>query len=216
MDKHSYNEHICNNMRYRREHGVCGHNDAGHGMCGHNDTGHGMCSHNETGYGVCGNNYACNDMHCSKYDWHGNTMPPVYDDKYYYDRCDLKCKNEHGDVFVTNVGKSAIKNTKFKKSYWTGKYLQMTLVSLDCGEDIGVECHDDADEYIRVERGNGVITTGNSRDCMWNKKRLCEGDSVFIPAGTWHNITNCGRGTLKISSIYAPPHHPKCTVEKHK
>ncbi len=214
MDKHSYNEHICNNMRYRREHGVCGHNDVGHGVCGHNDAGHGLCGHNDTGHGVYGYNYAQNDR---RYDCQGNTMPPVYDDKYYYDRCDLRCKNEHGgEVFVTSVGKAAIKNTDFRKSYWTGRYLQMTLMSLGCGEDIGVECHDDTDQYIRVERGNGLITTGNSRDCMWNKKRLCEGDSVFIPAGTWHNITNRGRGTLKISSIYAPPHHPKCTVEKHK
>jgi hypothetical protein len=67
MDKHSYNEHICNNMRYRREHGLCGHNDVGHGVCGHNDVGYGICGNDN-------NNYAQNDR---RYDCQGNTMPPV-------------------------------------------------------------------------------------------------------------------------------------------
>ena len=187
MDKHSYNEHINNNMRYCRGRTTEDSVELNGGA---------IIPRNENSE---------------------NIAPPTTDDKHFCEHCDCKCKNEHGgEVFVTNVTRAAFKNENFRESYWTGKYLQMTLMSLDYDEDIGVECHADTDQYIRIERGYALITTGYSHDCMWNKKRLCEGESVFIPAGTWHNIENCGRGKLKLSSIYAPPHHPRCTIEKYK
>ncbi len=135
----------------------------------------------------------------------------------YCDGCHSKCENEHGgEVYVLNVEKVANKNRSFRESVWTGKYLQMTLMSIPCGDDIGVEIHEDTDQYIRVERGYAMVLTGCERNCHKNKKKLCAGDAVFIPAGTWHNVVNVGRCDLKLSSVYAPPHHPRCTVEKYK
>ena len=128
-----------------------------------------------------------------------------------------KCKNEHGgEVFVTNMGKMTYRNINFRESVWTGKYLQMTLMSIPCRSEIGVELHSDTDQYIRVEHGIALALTGNNKDALCNKYKLNTGEAIFIPAGVWHNIINIGRRSLKISSVYAPPHHPKCTVEKTK
>ena len=131
--------------------------------------------------------------------------------------CENKCKNEHGkEVYSANIGRIACKNQNFRESVWTGKYLQMTLMSISCGEDIGVEVHCDTDQYIRVEQGMAIALTGNSANNLCNRHKLNTGDAIFIPAGTWHNIINASRRTLKLSSVYAPPHHPKCTIEKNK
>lgn len=131
--------------------------------------------------------------------------------------CDNRCKNEHGDeVYSLNVGRTACKNQNFRESYWTGRFLQMTLMSIPCGDDIGVEMHCDTDQYIRVEQGMAIALIGHSADNCCHKHKLNVGDAIFIPAGTWHNIVNASRHPLKISSIYAPPHHPKCTVERRK
>ena len=131
--------------------------------------------------------------------------------------CELRCKNEHGgEVFVANIGKMAWQNNNFRESIWTGKYLQTTLMSIERGKDIGVELHSDTDQYIRVEYGMAMAFTGNCENHLDDKHRLCAGDAIYIPAGTWHNIVNIGRCALKLSSVYAPPHHPKCTVEKNK
>ena len=133
------------------------------------------------------------------------------------ENCEAKCKNEHGgEVFVTNVGKMAYRNENFRESIWTGRYLQATLMSIPVGSDIGVEIHADTDQYIRVEHGNAWAVFGDHKDSLDRKYKLCMGDAVFVPAGTWHNIINVGRCPLKLSSVYAPPHHPKCTVEKTK
>ena len=133
------------------------------------------------------------------------------------DHCENRCKNEHGGVvYVLNVGKSAYRNNNFRESIWTGNYLQTTLMSIPVGEDIGVELHKDTDQYIRVEYGSAMVMTGKCENNLCNKQRLYQNDAVFIPAGTWHNIVNIGRCPLKLSSVYAPPHHPRCTVEKNK
>lgn len=131
--------------------------------------------------------------------------------------CETKCKNEHGgEVYCANIGNITFKNRNYRESIWTGRYLQMTVMSIPCGNDIGVEIHSDTDQYIRVEHGCAMALTGYSKDMLGNKYRLNMGDAIFIPAGTWHNIVNVGRRDLKLSSVYAPPHHPRCTVEKNK
>lgn len=133
------------------------------------------------------------------------------------DKCDNKCKNEHGgEVYIVNVGKIASRNHNFRESIWTGKYLQTTIMSIPKGKDIGVELHEDTDQYITVEHGFAIALTGEKENCLDKKDYLGQGDSIFIPAGVWHNIVNMGRCALKLSSVYAPPHHPKCTVEEDK
>ena len=133
----------------------------------------------------------------------------------YCDICNNKCENEHGgEVYYLNVEKSANKNHNYRESVWTGKYLQMTLMSIPYSQSIGVECHKDTEQYIRIEHGYALLMTGDDEKCLNNMQKLYRGDAVFVPAGVWHDIVNVGRCSLKISSVYAPPHHPRCTVEK--
>jgi mannose-6-phosphate isomerase-like protein (cupin superfamily) len=88
----------------------------------------------------------------------------------------------------------------------------MTLMSiLPCGE-IGIEIHKKTDQFIRIEQGRAEVRMGEYPDCLDIQKIIGKGDAIFIPAGTWHNIINIGRMPLKLSSIYAPPNHPKGTV----
>lgn len=105
-----------------------------------------------------------------------------------------------------------MENQTFRTAVWTGGYLQMTLMCIPpCGE-IGLEIHEDTDQFIRVERGKAVVKMGKYRTHLDFMQSICTGDGVFVPAGTWHNIVNVGGAPLRLSSIYAPPHHPKGTV----
>lgn len=71
----------------------------------------------------------------------------------------------------------------------------------------------DMDQLIRVEKGNAMVMTGNCPHNLNCEQRMCKGDAVFVPARTWHNIKNTGKCPLRLSTIYAPPHHPFGTVE---
>jgi mannose-6-phosphate isomerase-like protein (cupin superfamily) len=116
--------------------------------------------------------------------------------------------------YVTNVEQMAVQNQNFRTTIWTGCYLQMTLMSIPPRGDIGIEVHNEIDQVIRVEQGNAVVQMG---DCQCNldfQQNLRRGEVAFVPAGTWHNVINVGRGPLKVSSIYAPPNHKKGTVHR--
>jgi mannose-6-phosphate isomerase-like protein (cupin superfamily) len=118
------------------------------------------------------------------------------------------------DPYVANVAYMAAQNPNFRTALWTGAHLQMTLMSIPpCGE-IGLEIHDDTDQLIRIEQGTAVVKMGACREHPDIAQRLTAGDTVFVPAGTWHNVKNTGRFPLKVSSVYAPPHHPHGTVQK--
>lgn len=117
---------------------------------------------------------------------------------------------------VTNMEQSTIQNRNFRTAIWTGTHLQMTLMHIPpCGE-IGLEIHPDTDQVIRIEHGNAVVKMGKCKNEFDFQKKVCRGDAIFVPAGTWHNIINIGRTPLKVSSIYAPPHHPKGTIHHTK
>jgi mannose-6-phosphate isomerase-like protein (cupin superfamily) len=122
---------------------------------------------------------------------------------------------DHGpNPYVVNVEQAASENQNFRAAIWTGNYLQMTLMSIPKGGEIGLENHPDTDQFIRVERGSAVVKMGKCKERTDFQKRMCCGDGVFVPAGTWHNIMNTGRMELKVSSIYAPPHHPRGTLQR--
>lgn len=120
------------------------------------------------------------------------------------------------EPLVINIDKAAGCNANFRTALWTGEYFQVTLMSIPVGGDIGLEMHDDTDQFLRIEQGFGIVRFGKSKCDVKDIQRVNCHDAVIVPAGTWHNIVNCGNVPLKLYSIYAPPHHPFGTVHKTK
>lgn len=127
------------------------------------------------------------------------------------------CETDHGPKpFVSNILCAAQRNQNFRTAFWTGCHLQMTLMCIPpCGE-IGLEMHPDTDQYFRIEEGQALILMGDCKDKCAFQCRVSKGDAIFVPSGTWHNICNTGKCPLKLSSIYAPPQHPRGTIHHTK
>jgi len=124
---------------------------------------------------------------------------------------------DHGpNPYVFNIEQETLQNKNFRIVIWTGTYMQLTLMSINPGEDIGLEMHPDVDQFVRIEQGRGVIMMGNSIDNLDFQQMVSKNYAIIIPAGIWHNLTNIGRMPLKLYSIYAPPEHPFGTVHKTK
>ncbi|WP_244445049.1 cupin domain-containing protein [Oceanobacillus jeddahense] len=121
-----------------------------------------------------------------------------------------------GNPFVIDIENAAEANTNYRIALWTGDHLQVTLMSIPVGEDIGLEVHPDTDQFIRIEEGNGTVQMGNRQDNLTIRQQVEEDSAIMVPAGTWHNITNTGDEDLKLYTVYAPPHHPFGTVEATK
>lgn len=121
-----------------------------------------------------------------------------------------------GQPFIVNIDQSAKANTNFRTALWTGEHLQLTLMSIPVGSDIGVEKHLNLDQFLRIEDGCAIVMMGNNEHELDYRKRVNSDYAIFVPAGTWHNIINTGNRPLKIYSIYAPPQHPFGTVHKTK
>lgn len=119
-----------------------------------------------------------------------------------------------GQPWVVDIEKLTVKNGNFRTTHWTGKNLQMTVMSIKPKGEIGLEKHDTGDQFIRVEQGKARVVMGPSRDRMTFDKRVSDDWAIFIPAGVWHNIINVGDKPLKVYVIYAPPEHPAGTVHK--
>jgi mannose-6-phosphate isomerase-like protein (cupin superfamily) len=117
--------------------------------------------------------------------------------------------------FVTNIESVTLENTNYRTALWTGKYIQVTLMAIQPGHDIGLEKHDDRDQFIRVEEGVATVRMGPS-ELELDSWQANEDDAIFVPAGTWHDLVNNGDITLKLYSIYGPPEHPHGTVHETK
>ena len=117
---------------------------------------------------------------------------------------------------VINIEEETEKNRSFRKALWTGKHLQLTVMCLKPGEDVGLEMHPDIDQFIRIEDGQGIVRMGESADNLNMERVVYEDYAIFIPAGTWHNLINIGNVPLKLYSIYSPPSHPHSTLQQTK
>ncbi len=117
---------------------------------------------------------------------------------------------------VVNIEKVTKENDTFRTALWTGKHMQLTLMSINVGDDIGLEIHPNVDQFIRIEQGNGLVKMGTDKNNLSFQRRVNSSNAILIPAGTWHNIINEGNIPLKVYSIYAPPQHPHGTVHKTK
>lgn len=116
--------------------------------------------------------------------------------------------------FVTNIEEATEQNKNYRTALWTGQNLQLTLMSIEVGEDIGLEVHSDRDQFLRIEQGKGLVQMGASKDNLDFEEKAEKDYGVFVPAGKWHNITNTGDKPLKLYSIYAPVQHPFGTVHE--
>ena len=113
--------------------------------------------------------------------------------------------------YHTDIEKKSLENEYFREVLFTGPHSQLVVMSLKPGEDIGLETHDDTDQFIRVEAGKGkAVLDGKEYE-------LEDGSAVVIPAGTEHNIINTSTtDSLKLYTIYSPPEHPDGTIHKTK
>ena len=121
-----------------------------------------------------------------------------------------------GKPIALNIDKMAKTNQYFRTALWSGEYLQVTLMSIPVGTDIGAEMHPNLDQFLRIEDGCALVMTGKRKSELCYHKKVDNNYAIFVPAGTWHNIINTGNRPLKIYSIYAPPQHPFGTVHRAK
>ncbi|PID20892.1 cupin [Sporosarcina sp. P3] len=128
-----------------------------------------------------------------------------------------RSQTDYGPMpFTINIEEATKRNQTFRTALWTGDHLQLTLMSIAPGEDIGLEIHPHVDQFIRLEEGQGVVQMGNTKDQVHFERQVQADDSIIIPAGVWHNITNTGTVPIKLYSIYAPPNHPYGTIHETK
>ncbi|WP_106638734.1 cupin domain-containing protein [Allosphingosinicella vermicomposti] len=112
--------------------------------------------------------------------------------------------------YCNDIEKVTLENEDFRRVLYTGKHLQLVLMTLKPGEEIGEEVHEDRDQFFRIEEGSGEIRI----DGVANK---VEDDfAVIVPAGAKHNVVNTGDGPLKLYTLYGPPEHRDGTVHKDK
>ena len=110
--------------------------------------------------------------------------------------------------YVDDIEKVTLANTDFRHVLYTGANLQLVLMTLQPGEEIGEETHDDRDQFFRIEEGQGEILSDGRRHPV-------EDDfAVIVPAGARHNVVNSGSVPLKLYTIYGPPEHRDGVVHR--
>ncbi len=119
------------------------------------------------------------------------------------------------DPLVVNIVNVVIDNDYFRSTLWTGNNLQVTVMNIEAGDDIGAEIHEE-DQFIKIESGRATVFIGRSAEDFYYQRLIDKDFAVIIPAGTWHNIKNTGDVPLKLYSVYAPPHHEKGTIHTTK
>jgi mannose-6-phosphate isomerase-like protein (cupin superfamily) len=102
---------------------------------------------------------------------------------------------------------ATVENTDYRAVAWSGKYLQLTLMSIQPGDDIGLEAHPETDQFLRVDAGRGRVQMGPAKDQLDFDREVEDGWAIVVPAGTWHNVTNIGDEPLQLYAVYAPVHH---------
>lgn len=118
--------------------------------------------------------------------------------------------------YTVDIEEVTEQNNNFRRALWTGTHLQVTLMSINVGDDIGLEIHPNTDQFIRIEDGQGKVRMGKNKENLEYQANVSDGFAIMIPAGTWHNVINTGNKPLKLYSIYAPPHHKHGVVQATK
>lgn len=113
--------------------------------------------------------------------------------------------------FNANIEEQTLENENFRKVLYTGKHSQLVLMSLEPKEEIGMEIHEENDQFFRFEKGEGKVLIDG------NEYKVADGSAVIIPAGAEHNVVNVSDSEkLKMYTIYSPAHHADGTIHKTK
>lgn len=112
--------------------------------------------------------------------------------------------------FHDDIERLTVDNEDFRRVLYTGKHLQLVLMTLQPGEEIGAEVHDDRDQFFRFEEGEGTV------DIDGNRYSVSDGSGIVVPAGARHNVRNSGDAPLRLYTLYGPPEHQDSIVQSTK
>ncbi|KUK67534.1 MAG: hypothetical protein XD87_0056 [candidate division WS6 bacterium 36_33] len=112
--------------------------------------------------------------------------------------------------YIDDIEEKTLDNTYFRKVLFTGKHMQLVLMALKPGEDIGEEIHENVDQFFRIEQGEAKVIIDGEENV------LKDGMVAIVPAGAKHNVINTSNVDLKLYTIYSPPNHPDGTINKDK
>lgn len=118
--------------------------------------------------------------------------------------------------WVGNIEEAASSSPFFRNVLFTAPHMQLVLMTLQPGEEIGLEIHHHVDQFILVESGHATLTMSRAVGEVSVTHDLGVGRAVLVPGGTWHNVVNSGDGQLRLLTVYAPPQHPDGTLHKTK
>jgi mannose-6-phosphate isomerase-like protein (cupin superfamily) len=113
---------------------------------------------------------------------------------------------------VFDLEQLVIENTAYRQTIWTGNNMQVTVMSIPVGGEIGLEAHHNIEQFLRVDQGKGKVYMGNTAENLDFQQEVSDGYSIHVPAEMYHNIVNTGDEPLQLYSIYAGPEHPFGTV----
>lgn len=124
-------------------------------------------------------------------------------------------RTDHGpNPYVLDIEKATLDNENFRDTLWTGEHIQMTVMAIQPGGEIGAEVHSDNDQFLRVEQGKARVMIGASEDDLDIDQEVEDDWAIFVPAGKWHNVLNVGDEVLKVYSVYGPADHVKGTIHE--
>ena len=125
--------------------------------------------------------------------------------------------NDHGPKpYVVDIEKATLDNEAFRDTLWTGEYLQLTVMTIPPGGEIGAEIHEGHDQFLRLEEGELRAQLGASEDDLEIDQVVGADWVAFVPSGKWHNFVNESDKPAKLYSIYAPPEHEPGTRHESK
>ena len=112
--------------------------------------------------------------------------------------------------FVGDIETQTTQNRDFRRVLYTGSQMQLVLMAIEPGGEIGEEVHEDIDQFFRVEQGTGEVLIDG------RKSAISDGSAIVVPSGAKHNVKNTGDSPLLLYTLYAPPHHEDGTVQHTK
>lgn len=125
----------------------------------------------------------------------------------------MSVKDPGPKPYAFDMEDEATANENYRTVAWSGKYLQVTLMSIPVGESIGLEVHPETDQFLRLDAGTGECVMGPSEDDLDFRQEVTDGWSIMVPAGMWHDVRNTGDEPLKLYAVYAPVHHAAGIVQ---